>query len=137
MENIKTQSPSRVPVLGQVFAGKPVPVDALPIIGWREIRPIRGASLKDRHAAAPVIGDSMVDDHILDGDFVVFKLTHEARSGDLVIALTPEGVTLKYFHPQPDGTILLKGANPLRKDQVWEARHVKVQGVVRRLERDL
>lgn len=134
--NGNTWSFVRVPVLGQVFAGKPVPIEALPIIDWREIRPIKGTKLSDRFACAPVAGDSMVEDHIIDGDFVIFKLTNQAQAGNLVIALTPDGLTLKYLFPQPDGKILLKGANALRDDQIWEARHVKVQGIVKRMERD-
>ncbi len=127
----------RVPILGHVFAGKPVPVETLPIIGWREIRPVKGLKLGERLAAAPVVGDSMIEDHIVDGDFVVFKLTKKARAGDLIIAQTPDGLTVKYIFPQSDGRVLLKGANSLREDQVWEARHLKIQGVVRRIERDL
>ena len=135
--NGRTQSHARVPILGEIFAGKPVPVEALPIIGWRSIRPIKGARAGERYAAAPVNGHSMIEDHIIDGDLVIFKLTHEARTGDLIIALTPDGLTLKYFYPQPDGTIILRGANSLCDDQVWQARHLKIQGVVRRIERDL
>ena len=76
-------------------------------------------------------------DHILDGNYVIFKLTQDARAGDLIIALTPDGLTVKYIFPQSDGRILLKGANSHREDQIWEARHLKIQGVVRRIERDL
>lgn len=132
-----TSAMIRVPVLGEAFAGKPVPVEALPITNWREIRPIKGARLGDCFAAARVAGDSMVDDLISDGDYIIFRLTQEARTGDLVVALTPDGLTLKYLYPQADGTVLLRGANPLYTDQVWSVKQVLIQGVVKRIERDL
>lgn len=140
MRNGKQQPPInyvRVPVLGEVFAGRAVPVDALEITSWREIRPIKGARPGDRFAAAPVRGDSLIDDGILEGDFVIFRLTQTAEIGDLIIVLTPDGITIKYLSAQADGLVLLRGANDLYADQVWEARQLKIQGVVKRMERDL
>jgi repressor LexA len=127
----------RVPVLGNAYAGKPVPIDALPIEGWREIRPIKGAKPWDKFAAIRVIGDSLIEDNILEGDYLILRLTHEANSGELAVVLTPHGNTIKYLHPHLDGTVLFKGANALFEDQVWEIQDIKVQGVVRRVERDL
>lgn len=127
----------RVPVLAEVFAGKAGPISDLDITGWREVRPIRGARPGERFAAAPVRGDSLINDHIAEGDMLIFQLTTEAREGDLIIALTPDGLTVKYLHAQVEGMVLLRGANPIYEDQIWDASEIKIQGVVKRIERDL
>jgi repressor LexA len=125
----------KIPVLGQVAAGRPI--EFIPIVDWREIRPIKGARLNDHFAAARVVGDSLMDDAILDGDYVVCLLTHEAYNGDLVIALTPDGLTIKYLHRQNGSVVLLRGANPEIPNQIWRGEDVLVQGVAKRIERDL
>lgn len=127
----------RVPILPEVFAGKAVPLDALNIAGWREIRPIKGARPGDRFAAAPVRGDSLIEDHIADGDILIIHLTCEAHVGDLIVALTPDGLTVKYVHAQIEGMVLLRGANSIYEDQIWDATEIKIEGVVKRIERDL
>jgi repressor LexA len=137
MKNGKSMLMIRVPIIGEVFAGKAVPVEALDITGWREIRPIKGTRHGDRFAAAPVRGDSLIEDHIADGDVLIIQLTSEALVGDLVVALTPDGLTVKYIHAQVEGMVLLRGANSLYEDQIWDATEIRIQGVVRRLERDL
>jgi repressor LexA len=127
----------RVPVLGQVFAGKPVPLDLLDIESWREIRPLKNAGPFDVVAAATVCGDSLKDDAILNGDWLIFIMTNRANTGELVIALTPDGRTVKYLWPQDDGTVLLKCANSEYEDQRWLYEDVHIQAVVKRIERDL
>ena len=51
--------------------------------------------------ALKVKGDSMIDAHISDGDYVVVKKQRTAQAGQMVVAQTPEGeATLKYWHPE-------------------------------------
>jgi repressor LexA len=51
--------------------------------------------------ALKVKGDSMIDAHISDGDYVVIKKQRTAQAGQMVVAQTPEGeATLKYWHPE-------------------------------------
>ena len=58
-----------------------------------------------------VSGDSMIDAHITDGDFVVVQKRDTAEPGQMVVAQTPEGeATLKYWHPE-SGRIRLEPAN--------------------------
>jgi len=58
-----------------------------------------------------VSGDSMIDAHIADGDYVVVQRRETASAGDIVVAQTPEGeATLKYWHPEA-GRIRLQPAN--------------------------
>ena len=58
-----------------------------------------------------VSGDSMIDAHIVDGDYVVVEPVDRADPGQLVVALTPTGeATLKYWHPEKN-RIRLQPAN--------------------------
>jgi SOS-response transcriptional repressor LexA len=68
---------------------------------------------------------------------VICRLTHECSNGKLAAVLTPEGVTLKYFHCYQDGTVRLESDNPNYPDQYYEAGEVRIQGIALRIERDL
>ena len=58
-----------------------------------------------------VSGDSMIDAHINDGDFVVVKKQRNASSGQMVVAETDDGeATLKYWYPEKN-RIRLQPAN--------------------------
>jgi repressor LexA len=58
-----------------------------------------------------VSGDSMIDAHITDGDYVVIKPQRTAQSGQMVVAQTDDGeATLKYWHPEAN-RIRLQPAN--------------------------
>lgn len=67
---------------------------------------------KDDRFILRVSGDSMVDAHITDGDYVVVQRQESAEPGQMVVAQTPEGeATLKYWFPE-SGCIRLQPANP-------------------------
>lgn len=58
-----------------------------------------------------VSGDSMINAHIADGDYVVIQRTETAQFGQMVVAQTPDGeATLKYWYPE-HGRIRLQPAN--------------------------
>lgn len=58
-----------------------------------------------------VSGDSMIDAHIADGDYVVVQRKESAQPGQMVVAQTPDGeATLKYWYPE-NGRIRLQPAN--------------------------
>lgn len=58
-----------------------------------------------------VSGESMIEAHIADGDYVVVRKQQTARTGDMVVARTDEGeATLKYWFPE-SGRIRLQPAN--------------------------
>lgn len=52
---------------------------------------------KDASYLLEVVGDSMIDAGIQEGDMVIFERTHDYRPGDIVIALTEDGYTIKYL----------------------------------------
>jgi hypothetical protein len=64
----------------------------------------------------------------------VFRFTHRAAAGDLVIAMTPAGRVVKFFCPQDNGYVQLCGANPPYKDRCWRRENVRIQGVIVRVE---
>lgn len=127
----------RVPILAEACAGKSLPFDFDEIVSWRDIRPIKDAGPYDTFAAVPVRGDSLKDKNIIDGDWLIILYTPRAKDGDLVVAVTPWGRTIKFLCSVDDETVLLKGANSEYEDQLWLKEEVRIQGVVKRVERDL
>jgi len=115
------------PLLGRIAAGQPV----------EAIRNPETLSLgdftrgKSNVFVLRVKGDSMVDDHICDGDYVLVEGTDTATSGEIVVALI-EGTdaTLKRFFPERDGKIRLQPANAQIDAMILPAHQVKIQGRV-------
>ena len=82
------------------------------------------------HYVLRVRGNSMVDEHIRDGDFVVVNERQRADNGEMVIALlNGSDVTLKKFYRE-HGHIRLQPANPAMQPIIVQADQVQVQGVV-------
>ncbi|MCB9072832.1 MAG: transcriptional repressor LexA [Bdellovibrionaceae bacterium] len=69
-----------------------------------------------------VQGDSMIDEGILDGDYVVIKKSEDATSGDIVVAVIDSGATIKTFFKKKD-YIELHSANPKYKPIVIKEGH--------------
>ena len=65
---------------------------------------------KDTSYLLQVEGDSMIDAGIREGDMVIFERTHDYRPGNIVIALTEDGYTIKYLRRR-GGTHYLEAAN--------------------------
>ena len=79
--------------------------------------------------ALQVEGESMRDEGIFDGDYVIIEKRDTARDGERVVAILPDGEsTLKTLFRQPDGTIRLQPANPAFDPIV--VRDCRIQGVV-------
>jgi repressor LexA len=85
---------------------------------------------KNRTFVLEVRGDSMIDEQIRDGDFVIVEDRSRVREGELVVALIDgEEATLKKFYKE-GSRIRLQPANPEVKPIVVEASRVRVQGAV-------
>jgi repressor LexA len=117
---------AEIPLLGRVAAGRPIEAVATPdtiavpadMVGRRECFALR------------VSGDSMIDDHIVDGDVVVLESRKVPRGGETVVALIRgEECTLKRFY-QDGGKIRLVPANARLAPMEFPAEDVEVQGVV-------
>ncbi len=120
--------PTRFPLLGRIAAG--YPIEKVPDrneIDLEELfaaRRARGAAV----FALEVEGDSMKDEGIHDGDYVLIERRDTARNGDRVVALLPNGeTTLKTFFKEKDH-IRLQPANADFKPIIVD--DCKVQGVV-------
>lgn len=79
-----------------------------------------------------VRGDSMIEDHILDGDYVVIEARHEAEDGETVVALLDSGeATLKrFYHANGNGKVRLEAANPRFATMELDPGALTIQGVV-------
>src|ERR1700681_2239552 len=78
-----------------------------------------------------VKGESMRDDHILDGDYIVVEQTQVANPGEIVVALVGEDeATVKRFYREPGGKIRLQPANSTMAPIVVPGTDVKIQGRV-------
>jgi repressor LexA len=116
-----------LPLLGRVAAGSPieaisstetifVPED---LVGRRETYVLQ------------VRGDSMIDEQIRDGDYVIVESRRSVRDGEMVIALLEgDSVTLKKFYREAGGIIRLQPANARVQPIVVPAEDVRIQGVV-------
>src|SRR5215472_1902514 len=83
-----------LPLAGRIAAGRP-----LEAVEERETISLGDFARSSNVFALEVKGNSMVDDHILDGDFVVCEQTQVANAGDIVVALVGgEEATLKRFY---------------------------------------
>ncbi len=113
-----------LPVLGYIAAGVPLEPYTDPNY-YISVAPQMIASNKP-HYILQVKGSSMIDDGILDGDFVVIQHQQEAQSGEIVVALLPNGLaTLKRIYFEKD-RIMLKPANSTMSPIFTT--HIKIQG---------
>ena len=113
-----------VPLAGRIAAGAPVETfEDREVLSFSDF-----AGDKDTYALQ-VRGDSMIEDHILDGDYVLVERTADVRDGDVVVALV-DGVetTLKRFFREPGGKIRLQPANPEMEPIIVPATRVQIQG---------
>jgi repressor LexA len=120
----REQFGTEVPLVGRIAAGRPIEA-----IEDREVLDLEELFVKPSEMfVLRVRGDSMVEDHIRDGDFVVCEKRPTARDGETVVALLDEGeATLKRFYREKDG-VRLQPANP--KYEPIRTRNVTIQGVV-------
>ena len=98
----------------------------------RPHHPGRGAAASARqrgdHYALEVVGNSMIDAGIQDGDIVVIERRDVADNGDIVVALIDDTeVTLKRMR-RKGATIALEAANPQYETRIFGPNRVKVQG---------
>ncbi len=129
----------KVPVLGRIVAGSPMPVPGSDFAyydqdsGVEIARSLLAPGDKEEDLfALEVQGDSMVDAMVNDGDIVVMKKAQDARNGEMVaVWLTDrDETTLKYFYKE-NGGIRLQPANPTMDPIFVEnPRAVQVQGKV-------
>ena len=122
---------ARVPLLGLVAAGRPIE----PFPQEESIEVPATLLGKGDHFVLRVRGESMVEDGILDGDYVVVAKREKAESGQTVVALVRGEATLKRYYSE-GARVRLQPANAAMKPLTVDARDVTIQGVVTGLIRD-
>jgi repressor LexA len=115
-----------MPLLGRIAAGSPVEaIQGNETLSFSDFVGTPGTF------ALQVRGDSMIDDHICSGDFVLIQEAKEAKDGEIVVALV-EGseATLKRFYREPNSMVRLQPANSSMQPILVPADSVQVQGRV-------
>jgi repressor LexA len=115
------------PMLGRIAAGRPVEAIANPeSFSFGDF-----GARRDKIYVLRVKGDSMVDDHICDGDYILVEGAETATNGEIVVALTDgTDATLKRFFREGNGRVRLQPANSQMDPIILPARDVKIQGRV-------
>jgi repressor LexA len=115
------------PLLGRIAAGRPVEAISNP----ETISLADFGNGKSGVYVLKVKGDSMVEDHICDGDFILVEGVETAENGEIVVALTGgTDATLKRFYRESNGRVRLQPANSQMEALILGARDVKIQGRV-------
>jgi len=123
-----TAGATEIPLLGVVAAG--LPIEAV-THGETIAVPDQLLSRRGPNYALRVRGDSMIDDHIVDGDFVVVHGRQTAENGEMVIALVNGSeATVKRYYREGGGWVRLQPSNPTMQALRFPETDVMVQGVV-------
>jgi repressor LexA len=104
-----TQPSIQLPLMGFIAAGRPLEPHPDPEATF----PISASMISGKKTAyvLQVKGTSLIEDGILDGDYVVIEKEHEIVNGDIVVAIVDDNLaTLKKFYRE-DGKVVLKPAN--------------------------
>jgi repressor LexA len=128
----------RFPLIGRIAAG--MPIEQFEQSDTLDLESVFGPRVGEVGStfALQVTGDSMQDEGILDGDYVIVRRASTARAGERVVALLPNGeTTLKSFYREPDGRIRLQPANDAFEPIIVNECQIQgiVVGVMRRYDR--
>jgi repressor LexA len=113
-----------IPLLGRIAAGLPVET-----VEQKETLSFGDFTGAGDTYALEVRGDSMIDDHICDGDMILVERVQQALEGDIVVALVNGSeTTLKRFYREGDGMVRLQPANTTLAPIMVPASNVEIQG---------
>ena len=118
---------TKLPLLGNIAAGSPIEA----VENREEIDLETMFSAKAGVYVLRVRGESMIEDHLCDGDYVVIERRENAKSGEQVVALLDTGeATLKRFYKESGGRVRLQPANKNHQPRIVDADKCRIQGVV-------
>ncbi|MBI4409906.1 MAG: transcriptional repressor LexA [Gemmatimonadetes bacterium] len=117
-----------LPLLGAVAAGVPIEaIEEQETIAVPEDMLARGGY----NYVLRVKGESMIDEQIRDGDYIIVNSRQTANNGEMVVALVDgDSATVKKFYREPDGRIRLQPANPRMRPLYYRPAQVRIQGIV-------
>ena len=125
-DSIPTNEVRNVPIVGKVTAG--IPITAIENVEEYFPLPERLAPRDEQVFMLEVMGDSMIEAGILDGDYVVVRQQQTAQNGDIVVAMTEDDeATVKRFFKERD-YIRLQPENSTMDPII--VRHVVILGKV-------
>src|SRR6202167_5139886 len=125
-EQVQERNSTELPMAGRIAAGRP-----LEAVEDRETFSLAEFARGGNSFVLQVKGNSMMDDHILNGDYIVVEQTQVANPGEIVVALVGgDEATLKRFYREPGGRVRLQPANSEMLPIILPASEVKIQGRV-------
>jgi repressor LexA len=115
-----------LPLLGYIAAGRPI--EAVEVPEWVQVPSwLRSGG---RCYVLQVRGDSMIDEGILDGDWVIIEQRDCARNGQIVVALIDDQeATLKRIEQHAD-RIVLHPANARMEPMIYAPERIRIQGIL-------
>ncbi|HXG91683.1 MAG TPA: transcriptional repressor LexA [Blastocatellia bacterium] len=120
------QEAYEIPLLGLVAAGRPIEA----VLSHETVHIPPDLLGRNRTFALRVRGDSMIDEHIKDGDFVIVESRETAQNGQTVVALIDGSeATVKRFYREGK-RVRLEPANPSYRPIIVEHDRVSIQGIV-------
>jgi repressor LexA len=122
----REDSARRVELLGQVAAGNPIEA----IENRESISVPEEFVRRDNTFCLRVKGDSMIDDGIRDGDYIIVEGREAADNGETVVALIGSEATVKKFYREPDGRVRLQPANAAMQPIMVDPADLAIRGVV-------
>jgi repressor LexA len=118
--------PVGVPLAGRIAAGAPIDAFETP-----EYLTMESDYAQRGCFALEVKGDSMIEDGIYSGDYVIIKPSPSPTNGEIVVALLEDGsATLKRFYKENGGFRLQPGNSSMEPIFVSRASDLQIQGVV-------
>ncbi len=123
--NVREKPPATIPLLGRIAAGSPVES-----FGNQESLNFADFSGNADTYALQVRGESMIEDHICSGDYVLVEKTDRVRDGEIVVAMVDGAdTTLKRFYDEGDD-VRLQPANAEMSPIRVPKKTVQIQGRV-------
>lgn len=122
----RSRAGAELPLVGRIAAGQPIEAtqqtESLSLVDFTGQKDIFVLQVK---------GDSMIEEHILEGDYILVEKTPRVAEGDIVVALVGGSEsTVKRFYREPDGRIRLQPANSQMQPILVSPEDVAFQGRV-------
>lgn len=130
-EPFKPRHVTNLPIVGRVAAGRPI----LAVEEIEDTFPVPREFLSGGEGfMLRVKGESMIEDGIMDGDFVIVRRQSTAEPGETVVAMVEDEATVKRFY-KDNGRIKLVPANSTMEPMIFDSVEIvgKVVGLVRRM----
>ena len=115
-----------LPLLGQVAAGEPIEAieeDNTIAVPEQLVR-------RDNTFCLRIKGESMIEEGIRDGDYIIVEGRDTANQGETIVALIGDEATVKKYYREVDGRVRLQPANPSMEPIYVSEDRLQIRGVV-------